>query len=60
MLPHVKRKEVDVLFNDALSTFYLRLYGIGHMVSSEKGKLVHSGQKEPSYHLFRVELLCDV
>ena len=22
----------NVLFNDALNTFYLRLYGIGHMV----------------------------
>ena len=26
------RKEGNVLFNDALNTFYLRLYGIGHMV----------------------------
>ena len=25
------RKEVNVLFNDALSTFYLRFYGFGHM-----------------------------
>ena len=25
------RKEGNVLFNDALNTFYLRLYGIGHM-----------------------------
>ena len=22
----------NVLFNDALNTFYLRLYGVGHMV----------------------------
>ena len=27
-----ERKEGHVLFNDALSTFYLRLYGIGHVV----------------------------
>ena len=27
-----KRKEGHVLFNDALNTFYLRLYGVGHMV----------------------------
>ena len=27
-----KVKERNVLFNDALDTFYLRLYGIGHMV----------------------------
>ena len=25
-------KERRVLFNDALNTFYLRLYGVGHMV----------------------------
>ena len=27
-------REVNVLFNDALNTFYLRLYGIGHMVKN--------------------------
>ena len=27
-----KRKEGNVIFNDALNTFYLRLYGVGHMV----------------------------
>ena len=36
-------KEGHVLFNDALNTFYLRLYGIRHMVKdhsdSEKGNL---------------------
>ena len=35
------RKEGNILFNDALNTFYLRLYGIRHMVKdhsdSEKG-----------------------
>ena len=35
------RKEGNVLFNDALNTFYLRLYSIGHMVKdhsdSERG-----------------------
>ena len=34
-------REKNVLFNDALSTFYLRLYGVRHMVKdhsdSEKG-----------------------
>ena len=34
-------KEGNVLFNDALNTFYLRLYGVGHMVKdhshSERG-----------------------
>ena len=36
------RKEGNVLFNDALNTFYIRLYGVKHMVKdhsdSEKGK----------------------
>ena len=36
-----RRKEGNVLFNDALNTFYLRLYGVRHMVKdhsdSEKG-----------------------
>ena len=36
-----KRKEGNVLFNDALNTFYLRLYGVRHMVEdhsdSERG-----------------------
>ena len=35
------REEGNVLFNDALNTFYLRLYGVRHMVKdhsdSEKG-----------------------
>ena len=35
------RKKGNVLFNDALNTFYLRLYGVGHMVKyhseSERG-----------------------
>ena len=34
-------KEGNVLFNDALNTFYLQLYGVGHMVKdhsdSERG-----------------------
>ena len=38
------RKEGNVLFNDALNTFYLRLYGVGHMVKdhsdSERGNLL--------------------
>ena len=36
-----QRKEGNVLFNDALNTFYLRLYGVKHMVKdhsdSERG-----------------------
>ena len=37
----IKRKEGNVLFNNALNTFYLQLYGVRHMVKdhsdSEKG-----------------------
>ena len=34
------REERSVLFNDALNTFYLRLYGVGHMVNdhSDSGR----------------------
>ena len=39
--PFVEPGEKNVLFNDALNTFYLRLYGVRHMVKdhsdSEKG-----------------------
>ena len=31
-LKPVPRKEGNVLFNDALNTFYLWLYGVRHMV----------------------------
>ena len=38
------RKEGNVLFNNALTTFYLPLYGVRHMVQdhsdSEKGNLL--------------------
>ena len=40
----VRTRERNVLFNDALNTFYQRLYGVGHMVKdhsdSEKGNLL--------------------
>ena len=33
----VKReREINVLFNDALNTFYLQLYGVRHMVKRER------------------------
>ena len=34
------RKEGNVLFNDTLNTFYLRLYGVRHMADSERGNLL--------------------
>ena len=41
------RKEGNVLFNDALNTFYLRLYGVIHMVTdhseSEETRCRHMG-----------------
>ena len=33
-----RKKEGNVLFNDALNTFYLRLYGIGHMVKDHSDR----------------------
>ena len=40
----VRERERNVLFNAALNTFYLRLYGVRHMVKdhsdSEKGNLL--------------------
>ena len=32
------RKEGNVLFNDALNTFYLRLYGVSHMVEDHSAR----------------------
>ena len=29
---YIKRKEGNLLFNDTLNTFYLRLYGVSYMV----------------------------
>ena len=40
------RKEGNVLFNDALNTFYLRLYGIRHMVKDHS-----DSEKETRYSL---------
>ena len=33
-----RRKEGHVLFNDALNTFYLRLYGVGYMVKDHSAR----------------------
>ena len=42
--PLPKERKGNVLFNDALNTFYLQLYGVKHMVKdhsdSEKGNLL--------------------
>ena len=36
------RKEAMVFFNNALNTFYLRLYGIGHMIRNEGNVLFNN------------------
>ena len=35
------RKEGNVLFNDALKTFYLRLYGVTHMVKNHSDNMLY-------------------
>ena len=35
-------KEGYVLFNDALNTFYLRIYGVGHMVKKTQDSIYHN------------------
>ena len=44
-----RRKEGNILFNDAINTFYLRLYGVRHMVKdhsdSEKCLKCNNGQQ---------------
>ena len=39
------RKEGNVLFNDALNTFYLRLYGVGHMIKDHSDGESKEGRK---------------
>ena len=38
MFVRIGRKEGNVLFNDALNTFYLRLYGVRHMVKDHSDR----------------------
>ena len=33
----------EILFNDALNTFYLRLYGVGHMIKNPEHPLGGGG-----------------
>ena len=57
-LPGKRMKEGNVLFNDALNAFYLRLYGVRHMVKNhsdrEKGAWVllyaSSHRQDNTYH----------
>ena len=43
------RKEGNVLFNDALNTFYLRLYGVRHMVKDHSDS--KRGNPQPPHGL---------
>ena len=42
----VRTEEGNVLFNDALNTFYLQLYTVGHMVKDQS----HSERGNPLEH----------
>ena len=42
-----RERERNVLFNDALNTFYLWLYGVGHMVKDHSDSV--RGRKETFY-----------
>ena len=44
------RKEGNILFNDALNTFYLRLYGVRHMVKDHSDS--ERGNPLPPHGLF--------
>ena len=44
-----KERERNVLFNDALNTFYLRLYGVRHMVKDHSDS--DKGNPLPSHRL---------
>ena len=43
------RKEGNVLFNDAFNTFYLRLYGVRHMVKDNSD--IEKGNSLPPHRL---------
>ena len=44
MYIYIRRKEGNILFNGALNTFYLQLYGIRHMVKDHSD----SAKKNPA------------
>ena len=46
---HLGGRERNVLFNDALNTFYLRLYGVRHMVKDHSDS--ERGNPLPPYRL---------
>ena len=52
----IGRKEGNVLFNDALNTFYLRLYGVRHMVKDHSDS--ERGNPLPPHRL--VSFICTI
>ena len=47
------RKEGNVLFNEALNTFHLRLYGVTHMVKDNSDRVIlyaSSHRQDTTYH----------
>ena len=44
----MRERERNVLFNDALNTFYLRLYGVRHMVKDQEARDEVQGYTEDS------------
>ena len=39
-------RKVYVLFNDAINTFYLRLYGVGHMIKIYREELGNGQERK--------------
>ena len=54
MLPREGRKEGSVLFNDALNTFYLRLYGVRHIMVKDHSDNERGNQLLPHGLLFPI------
>ena len=48
----VKMKEANVLFNGTLNTFYIRIYGVGHMVKDHRNS--QRGNPLPPLHGLQV------
>ena len=46
-----RRKEGNTLFNNALNTFYLRLYGVRHMVKDHSDSKRKEGRKGKKYFI---------
>ena len=55
-----ERKEGNVLFNNALNTFYLRLYGVRHMVKDHSDSEMKEGNIlfNDSFNTFYLVIWC--